>query len=375
METSESEDNMEMLQSPPRLGLCEVCNAIQAKYTCPKCEVKSCCLKCINIHKKELTCDGVRDRSKYIPLKKMTKTDMMSDYYFLEECTRFVSDRKRDKNKRFTRYNKSLPPSLFRLRCAARDRGTTLRFLLQNFTKHQRNTSQLNFKTSVIHWRVEWCFPNAEGLVFSDERCDEEEKLYVLLDKYLEAGNGEDFAGKSKLEFYQSRGMNQVRVLLKAEGIKRCKNRFFELEPKKSLKDNLKGKTIVEYPTIYVIFKEASDGFDVIDSDEDVEAEAMMYQRHLDDEYGRPRAPFKKEAPEVGERESRVLEGIDKLEIAKKREDRKKKREAASVEPANLLFSDESLWNQYSSDSDGQMTEEEGDPEKKVFSPKRIKTE
>ncbi|XP_019533845.3 box C/D snoRNA protein 1 [Aedes albopictus] len=373
--TSESEDNMEMLQSPPRLGLCEVCNAIQAKYTCPKCEVKSCCLKCVNIHKKELGCDGIRDRTKYIPMKKMTQMDMMSDYAFLEECSRFVDDRKRDKIKRFTRYNKSLPPSLFRLRCAARERGTTLKFLLQNFTKHQRNNSQLNFKTLVIYWRVEWCFPNAEGMLFVDERCDENASLMDLLGKYLEVGNGEDFTGKNKLEFYQSRGMSRLRVLLKAEGVKRSKNRFFELKPKKSLKENLKGKTIVEYPVIYVIFKEASDGFDVIESDEDVEAETKLYQKYLDNQYGPKRTFVKREHPEDKERESKVLEGIDKLEIARKREERQKRRIAAQVEPANYLFSDENLWNQYSSDSDGQVTEEEAEDAEEMLSPKRIKTE
>lgn len=373
MESSESEECLGMVQSPPRLGHCEVCNTGQAKYTCPKCEVKSCCLKCINIHKKELNCDGIRDRTKYIPLRKMTKMDMMSDYYFLEEATRFVDDRKRDKIKRFTRYNKNLPPQLFRLRCAARDRGTAIRFLLPNFTRNQQNTTQLNFKTGIIHWRLEWNFPNAEGLVFTDDRCDENEKLYVLLNKYMDATNGIDFPGKNKLEFYQSRGLNQLKVLLKAEGIKRSRNRFFELDPKHSLKEAFKGKTIVEFPALYVLFKESTDGFDVIESDEDVEAETKMYQKYLDDNYGYHRKNVKQEGdPEGCSKE--VLAGIDKLEIARKREVRRKKREAASVEPANLLFSDESLWNQYSSDSeDGQVTEEEEDGE--MQSPKRIKTE
>lgn len=372
METSESEDNLDILQSPPRLGLCEVCNAVQAKYTCPKCEIKSCCLRCINIHKKEFSCDGIRDRTKYIPLEKMTKMDMMSDYYFLEEATRFVDDRKRDKIKRYTRYNKNLPASLFRMRCAARDRGTTLKFLLQNFTRHQRNTSQLNFKTAIIHWRVEWCFPNAEGLVFIDERCDENEKLYVLLNKYLEAGPSENIPSKNKLEFYQSRGLNHLLVLLKAEGVKRCKTRYFELKPDLSLKDNLKGKTIVEYPVIYVVFKDTCDAFDVIESDDDVEAETMTYQRYLDQQYGQKPQPLKRV---MQDQESKILQGIDKLKIDRKREERRKKQQAANDEPANLLFSDERLWNQYSSDSDGVVTEEEIDSkeEEAVLSPKRIK--
>ncbi|XP_055535923.1 box C/D snoRNA protein 1 [Wyeomyia smithii] len=375
METSESEDNLDILQSPPRLGLCEVCNAVPAKYTCPKCEIKSCCLKCINIHKKELNCDGVRDRTKYIPLKKMTKMDMMSDYYFLEEATRFVDDRKRDKIKRYTRYNKSLPSCLFRMRCAARDRGTTLKFLLQNFTRNQRNTSQLNFKTGIIHWRVEWCFPNAEGLVFIDERCDENEKLCALLRKYLDEGHSDNIPSKNKLEYYQSRGLNHLRVLLKAEGVKRCKNRYFELKPNLSLKDNLKGKTIVEYPVMYVIFKDTREGFDIIESDDDVESETKSYQNYLDQQYGQRPQSCKRTHQQQQEQESKLLQGIDRLEINRKRDERRKKKQDAEHEPLNLLFSDERLWNQYSSDSDGMVTEEETDAneDNTILSPKRIK--
>ncbi|XP_055588528.1 box C/D snoRNA protein 1 [Uranotaenia lowii] len=381
MLTSESEDNMETFTSSPRLGQCEVCNGAQALYTCPKCEIKSCCLKCVNIHKKELNCDGVRDRTKYIPLKKMTKLDLLNDYRFLEECGRFVDDRKRDKQKHFTRYNKTLPPSLFRLRGAARERGTTLRFLLQNFSKHQRNTSQLNFKTAVIHWHLEWCFPNAEGLVFTDERCSENNLLYVLLDKYLDTTNGKEFAGKSKLEFYQSRNLNQLRILLKAEGIKRCRNRFYELDPKKTLKENLKDKTIVEYPSLVVIFRETEDQFDIIESDEDVVAETKMYQQHLDNHFNKrrrqqPSSTDQKEKNPKEEQDSKLmLRGLDRMEIVRKRDERRKKREQASKEPTNLLFSDESLWNQYSSTSsetDGGATEEE-DEKDGVMSPKRVK--
>lgn len=73
-----------------RLGLCEVCGCHNAKYTCPKCEVKTCSLKCNKIHKLEIECDGQRDRTKFIPLKKFTNMDLSSDYRLLEEITRSV---------------------------------------------------------------------------------------------------------------------------------------------------------------------------------------------------------------------------------------------------------------------------------------------
>lgn len=237
-----------------------------AKYCCPKCEVKTCCLKCLNTHKKELECTGIRDKTKFIPLKEMTDVDFMSDYCFLEECTRYVADRKRDKIKSFTSYNKRLPAKLFKLRHAARERGIRLKFLLSNFTRNQCNTSSFERDGGVINWRVEWIYPNAECLRIVDEQCSENEKLTELAEKHLKSSSEAD---RKQLVYHQSRGIGGLTFLLKAEGVKKCKNRFYELDVQKSLKDNLKGKTLVEYPVIYVVFAEvAREMFDVIEDGE-----------------------------------------------------------------------------------------------------------
>lgn len=294
-------------------------------------------------------------------MKKMTNLDYLSDYNFLEECTRFVEDRKRDKIKRFTRYNKNLPGPLFKLRCAANERKTTLRFLLQNFTKHNLNTSYYNGKEKIIYWRVEWIFTNAGNLKYVDDCCNENLKISELLGKYLEANESMDTTLKKNLEYYQSRGLAGVKVLLKAEGVKKCKNRFFPLDCKISLKENLAKRTLVEFPTIYIIFDDIIKEFDVIDTDDDIEAETKTY---IDSVY-------KREVPINHKTEEEVSKHMENLVIEKKRADRKKKREERQKEPHNLLFMDENLWDELSSDTDdGNVTEEE-----EICSPKRIKTE
>jgi hypothetical protein len=193
----------------------------------------------------------------------MTEMDLMSDYTFLEECTRYVKDRQRDKIKHFTRYNKRLPGPQFRIRGVARKHGITLRYLLANFTRNKNNTTRLDYKTNTIHWRVEWVFPNAGNLKFVDEQCNELEPMSALLTKYFDDTD----PSKRQLEYYQARGIGNIRILLKAEGVKRSNNRFYELNLKTTLRDNLKGKTIVEYPVVYLVFPDSvPDGFDVIDS-------------------------------------------------------------------------------------------------------------
>lgn len=336
----------------PRLGKCEVCGANDAKYTCPKCEVKTCCLPCLQIHKKELECNGIRDRTKFIPLKKMTKMDFMSDYYFLEESTRFVEDRKRDRIKRHTRYNKVLPSDLFRLRNAAADRNITVRFLLENFSRRKENTSFFDSKANLIFWRVDWVFVNAENLVFVDKKCSEDEKLANLLDKYVNEQNPEVVPMKKSLEYYQSEGLGNLTVLLKAEGVKRSQNRFFRLDCSKTLKDNLAGKVLVEYPCIYVLYDRNCLPPDVIGSDDDLEAENNSYRIIMD------KLVQKTKPDKCGKLTEKDL-------IFKKREERRIKREQLEKEPNNYLFSDEKLWDEISSSSDSDarnITEEEDIP-------------
>lgn len=64
-----------------RLGFCEVCAKNSAIYCCPECEVKTCSLPCVNIHKKELECNGIRNRVKFKPLTTFTNMDLQNGRY------------------------------------------------------------------------------------------------------------------------------------------------------------------------------------------------------------------------------------------------------------------------------------------------------
>lgn len=304
-----------------------MCSTKEAKYTCPKCEVKTCCLNCLTIHKKELDCSGIRDKTKYIPIKKMTGMDYMSDYVFLEECTRYVDMRKRDPIKTFTAHNKALPPHLTALRNAAQQRSTTLRFLLPNFTRHKSNTSLFDRNSRKIFWRVEWFFVNAENGKTVDEKCDEEMIIADLLTPYFDPT--EEKHAKS-LEFYKSRGLAGVKVLLKSEQVKRCSDRYFEIDIRKSLKENLAKKTVIEFPAILVVFKELEREFDIIESDDE---DKISTEKKSKNEQSKSSLK-----PEQG-----------------------KKRPSANEYSNNFLFTDESFWESSGSSDDDAA----GDKQKK----------
>ncbi|XP_034476843.1 box C/D snoRNA protein 1 [Drosophila innubila] len=262
-----------------RLGVCEVCGGKEAIYACPKCEVKTCALACVQIHKRELNCDGIRDRTKYMPLSAMTEREFLSDYCFLEECTRYAESRKRDQSKRYTQQQRQLPVPLYRMRQEAFKRNIRLQFLLPHFTRHKQNTTYLNWKLQRFFWHIEWLFTHVDNATttatttrFVDTRCNEQETLSTLLNKYLDLQLETALQQRKVLQQHQRAGIGQLTLWLRAEGVRRSGSRCYALKAHKSLRENLAGKTIIEFPTIYVSYEQRPPtGYDVIDSDEETD--------------------------------------------------------------------------------------------------------
>ncbi|XP_055695026.1 box C/D snoRNA protein 1 [Lutzomyia longipalpis] len=319
MDSCEDQSGNQSKTDTCRLGMCEVCQVTDAKYTCPRCEVKTCSLPCLNIHKKELECSGLRDKTRYIPIKKMTTMDYMSDYNFLEECTRFVHKRKRSNGKHL---HGDLPQHLHRLRMIVRQRKIQLQFLGRNFTKRKMNGTYYDGRARRIFWTVEWMFLHAEKSIV-EKKCRENETLGKLLGKYVDVQHSG--AQHEELEHYRSRGFGGLKVLLKSERIKNCGKRFYEMDLRKSLEENLCGKNIVEFPTFLVIFKELHGEFDMIDSDEE---------------------------------DSRELERCSNKSLEnEKTSEEPPQKDADHVGRTNFLFTDESIWENLSSDEEATNAE------------------
>ncbi|KAG7208274.1 hypothetical protein KM043_014517 [Ampulex compressa] len=268
-----------MAAASNKLEDCEVCGGEKAKYTCPKCEVRTCCLTCVNIHKKELECDGIRDKTKFIPLKSFSDLDVLNDYRLLEDIGRSVDQLKKDPLKRCTR-QRSLPVHLNKLKLASFKRKVNLQFMPQNFSKHKENTTFLNWKTNELYWRIEWIFPQAENTKWVTERALESTRLSTLIEQILDPNAMlEDKIGvdnqnlkltlNDRLQFYQAAGLCGLKILLKAERVSKSNCRFHELDVTLSIKENLENKTIIEFPTLYVILKDHIDMYEILHSDDE----------------------------------------------------------------------------------------------------------
>ncbi|CAG4927801.1 unnamed protein product [Colias eurytheme] len=352
---SSSSDSESESEGIARLGECEVCGKNKAKYTCPRCEVKTCCLDCVRIHKAELECNGIRDRTKFVRIKDFTDTDLLSDYRLLEECARFVYAVKRDEKKKFTRIDKDLPIHLYKLKLAARKRGIVLQFLARNFTRNQVNTTKYEFKKHIINWRIEWMFPNVEGipLKFVDEKCPENTKLSDLLDKYLNP-DGVPFEGSKALAFYRSAGLSGVKVLLKAEKVKGSQKKFFELDPAESVCENLSGKCIIEFPIIFVVLKDHAYNFEIITPEDEFDYDkSEPTEANVQESQSNVITDSKPESSKNGYKKRLLL--TEKIAQEKKEEIEKEIKEQRKKKPKNLLFttgysSEESIHT----DSDGE---------------------
>lgn len=200
----------------------------------------------------------MRDRTKYKPMKEMTTLDFMNDYYFLEEATRFTRGLKGSKMERSSirigiRRQKLKPEAI--------KRNIKYYMVPNRLSKFWKNYSF--FAKNGIDWSIEFVFPNADGLTFQ-KTFNENLKIHEILKAVLENEKNETIS--KQLEFYRA-DQTKLRVLLKAEGVRKCSNRFYELDMRKSLKTNLVNKVIIEFPTVHVLIDHTADDLDVIQSD------------------------------------------------------------------------------------------------------------
>nr|CAD7405113.1 unnamed protein product [Timema cristinae] len=276
-----------------RLGKCEVCACKDAKYTCPKCEVKTCCIACANIHKKELSCSGVRDKVNFKQLSKFTNMDLQSDYMLLEEMTRNVEKYSRDPLKGHGRNEKDIPhvhplalPSQEFLPTQGQHHVLGLEDITSSGggwsgSSHKETTSSVLMKgertASVLMKgeRTASVLMKDKRIASVDERLGENVRIGSHVNKYLDPAVC-DLSLREHLQFYQSAGLSGVHLMLKAEKVPKAGVWYYELDPALTLKENLAGKCVIEFPTVYVVLEHHKHLFETLDSDEEFEEYDVM---------------------------------------------------------------------------------------------------
>ncbi|KAK3547779.1 hypothetical protein QTP86_029937 [Hemibagrus guttatus] len=230
--------------------LCDVCEAEEAKYRCPNCLKCSCSLPCVKQHKLRTGCSGVRDRTTFVPLSHFSDLHLLSDYRFLEETGR-VADRPNRDTLLHTRTHHSYSAML--LLRNAKAAKVNLKILPKSFSRRRENTSIYNKTERKLYWHLKLVFPQSSA-EYTD-RVPEDRVLEKILSDYVHPTES-DPVKRQNLKVYVVTPLDQLGVFMKSE--QRLPNclKYHELDMKKSLRENLMFKTVVEYPEIHVAVKE-----------------------------------------------------------------------------------------------------------------------
>ncbi|KAG1682628.1 Box C/D snoRNA protein 1 [Nymphon striatum] len=200
-------------------------------------------LPCINYHKAKTSCNGIRDKTAYVPLNKFTDLQLLSDYRTLEEIDRSVDNARRRKLPE----RPKLPKYLKRMKSAAKLRKINLKFLPFCFERHSKNKTRFLYREEKFLWQIEWIFPIANNLSVIQNRLDENDQVNSLYENLL---NSQEIAD-TKLKQCQSLSSSNIKIFMKSEFSSKIK--YEEIDVNKTLKENLQNKTVVEYPAFIVV--------------------------------------------------------------------------------------------------------------------------
>uniref|UniRef100_K7G5G2 Box C/D snoRNA protein 1 n=1 Tax=Pelodiscus sinensis TaxID=13735 RepID=K7G5G2_PELSI len=228
---------------------CETCSGEEAKYKCPRCMKYSCSLVCVKKHKTALSCNGIRDKAAFVSINEFSELNLLSDYCFLEDVGRMADGAVRDISLHRPTTNKSINY----LRNRARKHNIYLKTLPIGFTKRRENTTTFNKKEQRFYWHLKLIFPqsHAEYIV---KRVSDDKILGEILKPYIDPEESDPVV-RQKLKIYTMSPPSDIQILMKIENRQHNSVSYDELDTSKSLRDNLKDKVVIEYPTLLVVLK------------------------------------------------------------------------------------------------------------------------
>lgn len=229
---------------------CDVCEAEEAKYRCPSCQRCSCSLPCVKQHKLRSGCSGVRDRTAFVPLSHFGDLNLLSDYRFLEETGRVVERPNRDTLLHSQPRHMSAAMLLKRKAKAAQ---VNLHILPKVFSRRRENRSRFIKSEQKLYWHLKLLFPQSN--VEYTDRVPEDQVLEKILSAYIHPSES-DPVKRQRLKTYLQASPDDVMVFMKAEQRRPGSPKFHPLDVKKSLRENLMFKTVVEFPDLHVVLRE-----------------------------------------------------------------------------------------------------------------------
>jgi hypothetical protein len=217
--------------------MCEICQLFASKYKCPRCMARTCSAACSKVHKTTQACSGQRDVTGFVRLKEFDDNRLMDDYAFLSGAKKALENQRvhgsvkapppqRRQKRGREEINADQPPKMQALarHCLA-EHQTTVHLMPKSFTRRKQNKTHI--KQGVVYWTVE--------VVVGDEK--------QLLHKVPDSDTVASLLARVALV--------EGVALLPVYGRPANDPLYFRIDDRNaSLRDVLRGKEIVEFPTV-----------------------------------------------------------------------------------------------------------------------------
>eukprot|EP00116_Pleurobrachia_bachei_P006263 sb/3466525/ len=211
----------------------------ESKYCCPKCKERTCSLACVKRHKTAKNCDGVEDKTEFVKLSEFDTLQLISDYRFLEGLRDTTDSSQRDNSARQKK------PVKAGIRRYCQEHNITLQIMPDTFTRHKENKTYT--KEGVMYWTVELVFTELRSKIISHDVPDTD-TVDMVIERYRSKSTAvEQYKTVTRYFKYKP----TVNYLVKANV--RKPNCYHAIGSGESLRECLRSKTIIEFPTIYLV--------------------------------------------------------------------------------------------------------------------------
>ncbi|KAL7276165.1 Box C/D snoRNA accumulation [Rhizina undulata] len=247
--------------------LCPYCNANPPKYRCPACDAKTCSVACSKRHKVFKQCSGARDPTAFVKRKHLaTPTVLNRDFNFLTGVETVLNRKTEDGEEES---GNKIQGAEQRKREFLQRSGVTVKKAPQGMKRARENKTDVygSKKHKALHWTVEWILIDEENKRILDDRVTESQTItnsyfYPLTPSITNSNPiSDDVTESPRLKGPKSL-IKETRFYLRKPETPANRPVLIVLPGEKSLKDCLIGKTVLEFPTIYVTAKkEDPEGF------------------------------------------------------------------------------------------------------------------
>jgi len=282
---------------------CSICCSQRPRYRCPACNMRTCSLECVRQHKVDENCTGKRDPTKQVAKKEMNDQTLLSDYRFLEDANRQVYGMQRNYEVNFKPYPKTNRNNILHQQSMAR--GFVLWTLPDGMSKKTENTTVIttvkglfgknNKPVKLFHFHIKWTLDLSTGKeAILNTKIVETWNIGKLVEKVIKSSNTiefDQFDVKAEPGADERRSLHEeeeedessghvsggsvtvaeTQSTVNHEHAELCKpiepgkerfvynvlmkritgpEAYYLFAPEKSLRENLEGKALLEYPEL-----------------------------------------------------------------------------------------------------------------------------